>query len=210
MQAHKIYNMKKIFLIAITILSFNNARSQEILTTVTKEVCSCTEGKKELIKTATPENLKLQLGLCILTSYTNHKTEIIAQYGEIMSKDGAMEKLGEDIGMKMVEVCPDVLMSIASAGGFNNTADEVKQTKTIEGEITDIKTEQFVNVQVKDKNSRVYNFTFLNYFDTASLFTANEIKKKDKISVTYNETELYDTKEKEFRYFKVITKLEKK
>ena len=202
--------MKKIFLIALFILSFNSAKSQEILTTVTKEVCSCTEGKKELIKTATPEGLKLQLGLCILTSYTNHKTEIIAQYGEIMSKDGAMEKLGEDIGMKMVEVCPDVLMSIASAGGFEDSSSEAIETKTIEGEITDIKTEQFVTIQVKDKNARIYNFTLLNYFDTASLFTANEIKKKDRIAVTYNEIELYDTKEKEFRYFKVLTKLEKK
>lgn len=211
MLPHKIYNMKKIILSFVLTFIYINANAQDILEKVTKEVCSCTSGKIESLKKSSPDGIKMQLGLCILSSYTEHKTEIVAKYGEIMEKDGAMEKLGEDIGMKMVTICPDVLMSIASTGGFSDDdSAKVAEPKTIEGEISDIKTDQFVTIQIKDKNGRAYSFLFLNYFETASLFTNNEIKKKDKISVTYTETELYDTKEKEFRYFKVITQLDKK
>jgi hypothetical protein len=203
--------MKKIILSSVFTFIFINANAQDILDKVTKEVCSCTAGKVESMKTSTPDAIKMQLGLCILSSYTNHKPEIVAKYGEVMEKDGAMEKLGEDIGMKMVTICPDVLMSIASTGGFaDDDSSKVAESKTIEGEISDIKIDQFVTIQIKDKNGRAYSFLFLNYFETASLFTNNEIKKKDKITVTYTETELYDTKEKEFRYFKIITQLDKK
>lgn len=204
--------MKKVFLSIILLSTFHTGYSQDALTVVTKEVCSCTEGKKETLKTATPDGLKMQLGLCILTSYTAHKTEIVAQYGEVMEKDGAMEKLGEDIGMKMVTICPDVLMSIAAIGGFDEdeVATPVTEEKKIEGEISEIKTEQFVTIQVKDKNARAHNFLFLDYFETASLYTNGEIKKGSKIIVTYSEYEMFDAKEKEFRYYKVITQLERK
>ncbi len=50
----------------------------------------------------------------------------------------------------------------------------------------------------------------LDYFDTASLYTENKIKVGDELTVGYSEIELYDTVSKDFKYFKVISSLEKK
>lgn len=205
---------KTIFALFISLISFN-AQSQDILESVTKEVCNCVEAKKDKLDTSNPQNLKMQLGLCILGSYSKHTAEIDKKYGKIMDDEAAMEKFGEDIGMKMVTVCPETLMSFAGAITDDETADstaveEVKQEDLfIEGEIVAFKATDFVTIQVKDKNARVHNMLMLDYFETASLYTNNQIKVKDKIKVSYTEIELYDPKQKEFRYFKVITALEK-
>ncbi len=206
--------MKKIiFTLLLSTMAFN-AFSQDVLTTVTKEVCTCIEGKKDKLDTSNPQSLKMQLGFCILGSYNNHTTEIDKIYGKIMQDEKAMEKFGEDVGMKMASVCPETLMSLA--GSFSDTevadttaTEEVKEDLFVEGEIVAFKANEFVTIQVKDKNARVHNMLILDYFETSALYTNNQIKPKDKIKVSYTEIELFDPKAKEFRYFKVITALEK-
>ena len=66
-----------------------------------------------------------------------------------------------------------------------------------------------MSIQVKDKNGRNFSFLLLDYFETASLLTNKEINKNDNIKVSYTEIELFDPQNKEFRYFKIITNLEK-
>lgn len=206
--------MKKIiFTLLLSSMAFN-AHSQDILETVTKDVCSCIDSKKDKLDTSNSQTLKMQLGFCMLGSYNNHTAEIDKIYGKIMQDEKAMEKFGEDIGMKMASVCPETLMSFAGALTDTEVVDttaapEVKEDLFIEGEIVAFKTNEFVTLQVKDKNARVHNMLFLDYFETSALYTNNQIKPKDKIKVSYTEIELYDPKAKEFRYYKVITALEK-
>ncbi|POS02801.1 hypothetical protein Q361_102114 [Flavobacterium croceum DSM 17960] len=197
--------MKKVILIILVVLS-QNIFSQNITDTVTKEVCDCISSKSDKLKDLKGSDLELQLGLCILASYTKHQEEVKKQYGDVVGKEKAMEKLGEEIGMKMVTVCPETLMLIA---GASDEFTDNEETEQLEGKIVEIKTEQFVSILLKDKNSRTHSFLLLNYFDSASLFTENAIKKNDTVIITYQEQELYDPKSKEFRYFKVIKGLEK-
>lgn len=200
--------MKKIILTVIATIFVSNVNAQEILEKITKEVCSCIDAKKDKIAETTGEELKMQLGLCILSSYTAHEKEINKDYGNVIKDEAAMEKFGEDIGMKMITVCPETLMAIA--GSDEEVAEEEVADLKIEGKVTEIKIGQFATIVVKDKNDRVHNFLLLDYFDTASLFTNGDIKKNDSILVSYSEIELYDPTSKEFRYFKVISGLEKK
>lgn len=164
--------------------------------------------KKEKLADLKDTKLKIELGLCIMASYTKHPDEIKALHGQILENESGMEKFGEQIGIKMLEVCPETLLSLAGELEFDEET-AVKTNSTIEGKIVEIKIEQFATIVVKDKNGRVHNFLFLNYFDTASLFTNDEIRKNDFISVNYSESEIYDPKNKEFRYYKIITGLEK-
>lgn len=204
--------MKKTIYTLLLFVVFANANAQDIIETVTKEVCSCIDAKKSTLDELTPEKLKVQLGLCILSSYTNHEKQIKAKYGNVMENEAAMDKFGGDVGVKMVTVCPETLMAIAGAAG--DDADQLgtnaPEVLTVEGKITEIKNEQFTSILVKDKNSRVYTFIVLNYFDTASVLSNNEIKKDDAVSISYSEVELYDNKTKEFRFYKVISGIEKK
>src|SRR6185436_8420471 len=104
--------------------------------------------------------------------------------------------------------CPNVIMELGQAA--QKDEEEVqKEDAFVEGVVVDILSEQFVTLQLKDQNGRSYNLLLLDYFDTASLLTNNEIKKKDKVKVSYSEIELFDSKAKEFRYYKILTKIEK-
>jgi len=95
-----------------------------------------------------------------------------------------------------------------SEGNLDSANDA--EVKSVEGKITEIKNEQFTTILVKDKNSRMYTFLVLNYFETANLVITNELNKNSSVVIKYSEVELYDNKAKEFRFFKVISGIEKK
>lgn len=204
--------MKKIIFTILLSFVFISTNAQDLLDTVTKEVCTCIESKKGNLDELSPEKLKLQLGLCILASYTAHEKEIKATYGNVMEDEVAMDKFAGDVGVKMATVCTETLMSIAGVVGDETEegASKSPEVLTIEGKINEIKNEQFTSILVKDKNARVYNFIVLNYFDTSSVLINNEIKKDDSVTISYSEVELYDNKTKEFRFYKVISGITKK
>ncbi len=199
--------MKRIPFTLLLLLVFISTNAQDILDTVTKEVCACVEAKKDKLEGLTPEKLQAQLGLCILASYTANDAKIKAKYGDVLDNDKSMEKFGEDIGVKMVTVCPETLMQFAGVTDEDFATPEVL---SVEGKITEIKNEQFTTIMVKDKNGRVYSFLVLNYFDTASLVSGSELTKSTSVVIQYSEVELYDNKAKEFRFYKVISGIEKK
>ncbi len=192
--------MKKL-LLAISLFGLQ-ANAQDIYDKMAVETCECIHLKKLDMDKVSASELKMSMGVCILQSYSLHSSEIKLDIGN----DEATEKLGEDIGMKMISHCPDFIIALGS-----KTDEKSQETyASVSGTLTEIKTEQFVSITVKDDKSRVFNFLLLDYFDTAALFTENQLKKNDKVTVSYTETELYDPKSKEFRYYKIITGLEKK
>jgi len=199
--------MKKSLLVFVFSLFFFNAHSQDILETVAKEVCSCTTSKSEKLKELTGEKLQMELGLCIVASYSNHEKELSAKYGNVIDGgDGLMEKLGRDIGLKMVTICPDILMSIA---GDDSEDEVVAEALTLEGQIVEIKSEQFLTVSVKDNSGRIHSVLMLTFFEGSNLLIENKLKKNDKVSIDYWEQEFYDVKAKDFRYYKVIQGIKK-
>ena len=204
---HKIYKMiKKLFLLII--LFFNLVTySQDVLNIIAKESCECLDAKKTKSEDFTGQELKTAVGICIIQSYSNHIAEFKdSEKVEFGNKEG-MSKLGEAVALKMLESCPDMIMELGK--GSPDDANDEQEDAVVSGEVVEIKSEQFVTLQIKDQNGRNYSFLLLDYFETASLLTNNEIKKKDKLNVSYTEIELFDSKAKEFRYFKILTKLEK-
>ncbi|PZO32322.1 MAG: hypothetical protein DCE86_07720 [Flavobacteriaceae bacterium] len=186
-----------------------NAKSQDILDVITKEVCSCANEKKDMLKDAASEKVQMQLGLCIISSFSSHEKEVTAKYGNVMEAEGAMEKLGGDVGIKMASVCPDVLMMFADMESeFGEETEEIPAL-TLEGKIIEIKPEQFLTVIVKDNSGRNHTFLVLTFFEDSNLFIENKLKKNDKVSVQYWEQEFYDAKARDFRYYKVIQGIKK-
>jgi len=202
--------MKKITFTLLLSLVFFTTNAQEIIDVVTQEVCTCIETQKAKFSALPPDKLKVQLGLCMIGGYTAHKDKVMAAYGNVMENEEAMNKFGEDIGMKMITVCPETLMSIAGAADTSGEITSSAEVLSIEGKVTEIKNEQFTTILVKDKNGRVYSFIVLNYFDSASLIIGDELKKNASVAIKYSEVELYDNKAKEFRFYKVISGIEKK
>lgn len=183
--------------------------SQDAYEIIAKETCECLSLKKINYESTSKEDIQKEVGLCMIQSYTSHINDFKPEEKINFDDEGGMEKMGEAVAMKMLVHCPEIIMEMGKLAQDEDKNANV-ETSTIDGEIQDIKTEQFVTIILKDKNGRVHNLLILDYFDTASLFTNNEIKKKDNISVSFSEVELYDPKMKEFRYFKIISKIEKK
>lgn len=194
--------------------------SQDVFDKMAKESCSCVQAKNlDFSKNNDLTQLQMDAGICIITSYSTHKNEISETERAGFEGTNGMRKLGEKIAMNMVNYCPDVIMAMGKRylqekdeDKSNEVikADQLTVTPTISGKITAIEIKQLVTIKVKDKNSRTHNFLILEYFETASLFTENKLKVGDAITVGYEEYELYDPVSKDFKYFKVISSLEKK
>ncbi|QOG04625.1 hypothetical protein [Flavobacterium sp. MDT1-60] len=197
--------MKKNIFLLIVLFSSIVTYSQDVLNIIAKETCECLDAKKLKSDNFTGDELKAAVGVCMIKSYSDHMSEFKAdEKVKFTDKDG-MTKLGETVGVKMLEICPSMILELGKG-----SKDDVKEEDAfVIGEVIDIKSEQFMTLQMKDQNGRNYSLLLLDYFDTASLLTNNEIKKKDKLKVSYTEIELFDIKVKEFRYFKILTKLEK-
>ena len=112
--------------------------------------------------------------------------------------------------MKMLNYCPDFIVELGQMAIEEDKNAKAEVVLSIDGTVTEIKTEQFVTISVKDKTNRIHKLLLLDYFDSASLFVNGEIKKNDKIVVYYSDIELYDPSTKDFKFYKVISGLEKK
>ena len=198
--------MKKIISLLIVLFFNVVGYSQDVLNVIAKESCECLDAKKAKSDNFTGDELKTAVGLCIIKSYSDHISEFKGDEKVKFADTAGMSKLGEDVALKMLEICPNMIIEL---GKTKDDVEVKEEDAFIVGEVTDIKSEQFMTLQMKDQNGRNYNLLLLDYFDTASLLTNNEIKKKDKLKVSYSEIELFDTKAKEFRYYKILTKLEK-
>lgn len=199
--------MKKIFLFFILTCFANTYSQSGGLDLIAKETCECLDAKKVKEPNLSGDELKKDVGICIIKSYSDHKSELNSEEKEKFNDTDGMGKLGETVALKMLAFCPNMIMELGK-----NSKDEIaddKEDAFILGEVIDIQSEQFITLQVKDQNGRKYSFLLLTYFDTAPLLTNNDIKKKDKLKISYTEIELFDSKAKEFRYFKILTKLEK-
>ena len=206
-QMHRICKMKHTIIVSIFLFLSAIANAQDVLDTMAKETCECVTSKNLDIKNLSSEKLQMEFGVCAMQSYSKHKEAYDKVSPSDIGDTNSMRKLGESLAMKMLGMCPDVIMGLAKSD-----EDEIAAapSPTVEGTVVEFVTEQFVTIKVKDKNQRLHNFIMLDYFDTASLYTDGLIRKKDQIVVTYSEIELFDPKVKEFRYYKVITGLEKK
>nr|WP_315232769.1 hypothetical protein [uncultured Flavobacterium sp.] len=202
--------MKKIFFILI-VLCNSVSYSQDIFDVIGKETCECLNAKKIDYFKMNKKEMQTQVGVCMIQSYSSHLSEFKQEDKISFDDEKGMQNLGEKVAMKMMVSCPEIIMEMGKRSiDEDDSTEEVKEIAFIEGEVTEIKTEQFITLHVKDKNGRNFSFLLLDYFETASLLTNNEINKKDSIKVSYTEIELFDPKNKEFRYFKVITDLTKK
>ncbi len=181
-----------------------------------KETCACLGTKKLDYQKIDKKELQTQVGLCMIQSYTSHinefKEEEKVQFDD---KDG-MRKMGEKVALKMLVNCPDIILELGKSTQKDVSDEDDEelvvdepQDVFIEGQVTAIKKDQFVSLLVKDKNGRAYSFLLLDYFDTASVLTNNELKVKDAVKVGYTEIELFDVATNEFKYFKILTDIQR-
>ncbi len=209
----KTCRMKKLIIFVFVVFT-SVCYSQDFINTIAKESCECVHAKKINFEAIAADKLQDEFGLCIVKSYSQHKEE----YDKIQKLDFSsrsdMKDLGEKVAIKMLDHCPELILAIGKSSN-NEFSDDEDATMgssdlIIEGQVIEQKNDQFISLIVKDNLGRTHSFLFLSFFENSNLITENLLKKNDKISIAYFEQEFYDIKSKDFRYYKVISKIEKK
>jgi hypothetical protein len=203
--------MKKIIFSFLALCTFV-CHSQDVLDKIADETCECVNKVKT--PNTSVEDLKTQVDKCLFASYSNHAAELSPAQKKDSGNKIAIQKLANDVALKMAGHCSDIIQIIIESERKNKLANERSlATKSllmkISGEIREIETNEFVSIIIKDQNSKLVTLLLMDRFESADVFTTNKIRKGDKITVEYTEKEMYDPKIKGFRAFKIISKLEK-
>lgn len=195
--------MKKIIgAVVFTMASLSSGYSQDILDVMAREACDCLS-KKDFGEIPDKDKITAEVGLCILESYTRH-TEDVSKVLSIDELDEeAGRKLGQQIGLKMTKICPDIVIKMGVAGKSSANKDI-----TLEGKISSIEDGDFIFYNLKDKDGKVHRLLWYQHFKGSDEFT-DEPKKLvgKKVSVKVKEVECYIPKAKGYYTLKEIVEI---
>jgi len=213
---HKTYkNMKQIttlLLLFLATISFAQTKKEKALTLITEDVCKCINAQDtSKLKTTA---LEMQLGICIAKAYSSNKEILKGTYDISFTDEAAMEAFGEEIGLKMVEICPQTIFLIAQ--GYVNTDEdngdeslgENGSTNVLSGKIMKMSEGQFNIVTFKGENKREYKLLWMEYFEGQELLSELKNLKRKSVKISYTNREMYDSKLKDYRTYKVLRKIE--
>jgi hypothetical protein len=209
--------MKKIGLLLFLCMAVMvNAQTKDskdaVLEDITKDVCECVS--KKVDTGISRKEIEVQLGLCLINSYGTYR-ERIEKFMELTFSDPeAMEKFGEEIGMKMLTVCPDTFMAFAKdlmeeeVENYTTENETNSNISTVSGSVVKLEKDQFNMLIFKGTNKRTYKLLWQEYFEGEELlFDFKKLKNKD-INVSFENKEMYDPRLKDYRTYKVLRKIE--
>ena len=106
-----------------------------------------------------------------------------------------MEKLGENVGLQMAFICPEVFLLLTEEEG--STTKKASKTevasKTKSGIIEGFDGKEVKYLLVKDDNGRINKFLWLRSFSgDADLIKMGRDALGEKVKVTYEEIEIYN------------------
>ena len=205
----KIYKMKKVFLLFVVFANFSFA--QDVMDKITIETCECIKAKNLDLEKVAPSELQMQLGLCMMQSYSNHKEKLPKSKRALLDNDEQMEKFGEEIGMKMITHCPDILMAIGKNEIQKNEESEVVETQILSstGQLIERKIDGFLTIRIKEESGRINDFILVKNFDNAFLISDDVLKVNSKVKVDFYYEDIYDSKLNKFVNSKVLLDIQK-
>lgn|GEM_PF-585263 len=211
--------MKKVLFLLIIVTNFTiaqNSKKSALILKLTESTCNCTTKKK-----IEPGKVKVTLGLCLLEAISSNKDEVYKIYDKKKLDKDLIEKVGEDIGEKMMDICPETMEILLNDKDFMNEIAEENNIETsysddkveedenlnISGSYTETKIDGYLYVKVTESSGRINEFVILQNFENVFLVTDNVLKTNDLVNVSYYETELYDPKLNKFITLKVATNI---
>ncbi len=214
--------MKNILFVLAISLSFSAAAQMSkdsLLKIMSKEACDDIS-KKDLSK-VTAKNAQTEISMMLMPTMTKHMADIQKVYGNITDQK-VMQKMGTDLGMKLVTDCPKFMeFSMKMAGSANEANDEQAayppprptssndNAESISGTLMAINPADITSLSVKDSKGKISKLYWLEYFDNADALKDSSKKYLNKkVVVNYTEKSVYDAAKKDYKTIKVITGIE--
>lgn len=192
---------------------------------VSKETCECINKKNIDLKSSDVDKLQVELGLCIMQSYTKFSNEFPKNKRLDFSDSKQMETFGMEVGMKMIKDCPDIILTLGKSYRKNTLNDESEDDLvldsttvnteepdddiTITGVYQGSKTDGFYYITVKESSGKINQMALINNFENSFLILDQVLKQNDKVQVSYFDAELFDVKLNRFVTVKVISDIKK-
>ncbi|WMW78795.1 hypothetical protein RF683_04955 [Flavobacterium sp. 20NA77.7] len=198
---------------------------QTYMDKVSKETCECINKKNIDLKSSDVDKLQVELGLCIMQSYTKFSNEFPKNKRLDFSDSKQMETFGMEVGMKMIKDCPDIILTLGKSYRKNTLNDESEDDLvldsttvnteepdddiTITGVYQGSKTDGFYYITVKESSGKINQMALINNFENSFLILDQVLKQNDKVQVSYFDAELFDVKLNRFVTVKVISDIKK-
>ncbi len=210
--------MRKIILLAIVLVIGNSLSAQkkskkEVVDLMAEDTCECISEKKLKTSDSTEEK-EMALGLCLITSFNEHKSK--SKYYKNKSLND-IEEIGQDVGVVMATMCADDFLSIFSSeelvdiidddeDDINGFANSKESDLSIEVELVSMNNDAISYINAKDDFDKNHIFLIIEEFEGYDLLKKSNFGKP--FTITFKEMELFDLSEKQYITKKVITKIE--
>lgn len=201
----------KFALTGFCVLSFFVVRSQEatdIADVLAKETCDCINKKTNGVFDDM-EKVTADLGVCIMESYFNHEEEASKKFGIEEFNEQAGEVIGQQVGVKMLKHCPDVIIKIGGASEEDGAvAEEESNHVEVKGKVLAVEEGEFVAFKIKDASNIVHRIVWLTKFEGGEQYEKNPKALVGKnVTVTAYELEFFNAKTKTYVPVKQIMAL---
>jgi hypothetical protein len=200
-----LFKMKTLIFIAVLILTTNVSFSQDYMDNIALKACECLNTVSDTLE---PERVNMELGLCMINAASPYKKQLKEDYNIDFNKIGNQgAELGRIIGLRMAAVCPDNMIKMVNKvnkNGSNNMSES-----TIEGKITGILDDKFVEFSIKDNKGKTSRYYWLTFIESNTELSTDYKKLIDKnVQITFISQEYFDARISEYRTFHIIKKLE--
>lgn len=163
-------------------------------------------------ETKTPDmSIEAALGNCMMDYLFRRKAEYDALFGELDYTDTkAMTELGEVIGIKMLDYCPETMIAI----GQQQIDDEQSNTQTpdeettyfVSGQITGVDGGDIAIISMRQLDGKPIKFYWLKYFPGSEVLSSKR-QLEMPVEVEYVNVDLYSPTSGEYVTRRVVVAL---
>jgi hypothetical protein len=191
----------KIAIIAFFLLSVLVVRSQEtadVTDIIAKETCDCVNQKTNGVIEVGQKGSE-ELGICLVSSYFKHEAEASKKFGITEFNEQTGEIIGQQVGVKMLKYCPELIMKIGAESGDEEPAEEESENIEIKGKIQSVEEGEFIAFKIKDASNTVHRIIWLTKFEGSEQYEKNPKALVGKtVTVTAYELDFFIAKTKTY------------
>lgn len=207
--------------------------SQDIIDVIAERACECFDNVDDFNKSE--QELQIEIGICIVKEAQEFSQGLKKQYKIDFSKNPskAGKQLGELVGIRMVNYCPNFIMAAAGKQDYESARkiyrsskaeanpeqetneisnDEEKiitpKKQTVKGKISSLNTGEFMSINFIAENGKNIKIYWFEYFQKSELILTDfeNLKTKD-IEISYVEQEVYQNSISDYMKIKVINSM---
>ncbi|MTB52006.1 hypothetical protein [Lewinella sp. W8] len=190
--------------LAVTTTLSAQDKGDAYMSEAAEAVCECYQAKEN---PSTASERQMLLGTCMIQHIEKDRAKAEAALGPIdYNNSTAMTRIGERLGVKMLEFCPDIIMALAgeSMQGEEETETPAKEA-SMTATLSSLPTTDPAMVRFVSADGRPVDLLWLEFFPGADLLNTMAVGKK--FTIQYATVDIFSGKTGEYVTRRVIKSL---